>query len=115
MEGNSSLSRKAKEMIMDTDIIKFISMTSLWEIAIKAGINKLKLEIPFCDLKKEIQINGFEILPIEMEHIQELFKLDFHHRDPFDRLIIAQAAKEKMTVITKDESFKKYSEIVLCW
>ncbi len=111
--GNSQLSEKAKETIMDTRIIKYVSIVSLWEIAIKTGIDKLKLEIPFSDLKKEIQLNGFEILPIDFEHLQELTQLDFHHKDPFDRLIIAQAAKEKMPIITKDENFQNYNVDIL--
>jgi len=57
----------------------------------------------------------YEFLPLEFEHLQELLHLDFHHRDPFDRLLIAQAAKEKMTMISKDENFGKYKEIELCW
>ena len=56
-----------------------------------------------------------ELLPLELEHLQELLHLDFHHRDPFDRLLIAQAAKEKMTMISKDENFGKYKAIELCW
>ncbi|MGB3452701.1 MAG: type II toxin-antitoxin system VapC family toxin [Moheibacter sp.] len=115
MEGNNLLPEKARRTITDVSIVKFISMASLWEIAIKTEINKLKLKIPFSDLEKEIQIDGFEILPIKFVHLQELMQLEFHHKDPFDRLIIAQAISEKMTVITKDENFSKYNQLKLLW
>jgi PIN domain nuclease of toxin-antitoxin system len=95
--------------------MKYISMATLWEIALKMSIGKLRLDVPFQALLSEIDASGFEILSIEFVHIQELLNLDFHHRDPFDRIIIAQALTENMTIITKDEAFKEYSAVALLW
>lgn len=114
LEDNPKLSTLAKSEIKNLQNQCFISIVSLWEIALKTGIDKLDLDIPFSKFKKEIQENSFEILPIEFEHLQELLHLDFPHKDPFDRLIIAQSISEKMTIITKDENFDKY-KVKLLW
>lgn len=60
-------------------------------------------------------MDGFEILPIKFAPLQELIQLESHHRDPFDRLTIAQAISEKMAIITKDENFVKYNQLKLLW
>src|SRR5690606_27393323 len=114
LEDNPKLSTLAKSEIKNLQNQCFISIVSLWEIALKTGIDKLDLDIPFSKFKKEIQENSFEILPIEFEHLQELLHLDFPHKDPFDRMIIAQSISEKMTIITKDENFDKY-KVKLLW
>lgn len=75
----------------------------------------MKLDVSFAELQSEIKMNGFEILPLEFEHLQELLQLGLHHRDPFDRIIIAQACSEKMTVITKDANFSKYEKTQIIW
>jgi len=86
----------------------FISIASIWEIAIKANLNKLELKSDFDKIIDFLAYNEIEILPITFEHIQMLNNLEFHHKDPFDRIIIAQGIAEQLTIITKDESFKKY-------
>jgi PIN domain nuclease of toxin-antitoxin system len=58
--------------------------------------------------------NDIEMLPLTFEHLQQLIKLEFHHRDPFDRIIIAQGLIEKMTIVSKDENFSKYN-VPLIW
>jgi PIN domain nuclease of toxin-antitoxin system len=113
--GDNQLSAKARKIIQSNKNLKYISMATLWEIALKMSIGKLRLDVPFQALLSEIDANGFEILSIEFVHIQELLNLDFHHRDPFDRIIIAQALTENMTIITKDETFKEYSAVALLW
>ena len=115
INGDKQLSAKAKKVIIDAQTINFISIVSLWEIAIKVSIGKLKLDFPFSDLWKDIQANGFEILPIEFDHLQQLLILDFHHRDPFDRIIIAQAYSEHMPIITRDANFNRYSQLQVLW
>jgi PIN domain nuclease of toxin-antitoxin system len=67
------------------------------------------------DLRQQVLINGFEILPITFEHTIELTSLDLHHRDPFDRIIIAQALSEKLALISKDGNFIKYNRLQLLW
>lgn len=115
LEDDVKLSSKAKKEIINIKNECFVSIASLWEISIKTGIDKLKLDIPFIKLKDEIYANDMRILPLEFGHLQQLLQLDFHHKDPFDRLIIAQAVQEEMTIITKDENFDKYREVELLW
>ena len=93
----------------------FVSIVSVWEIAIKVHIGKLALRNNFSLLSDFIKQSGIEILPVKFEHLQQLLHLDFHHRDPFDRLIIAQALNENMQIISKDENFKKYNKVKIIW
>ncbi len=108
INGDKELSKKAKNSIADPDASKFISIASTWEIAIKVNLGKLKLDMPFEELKQQIILNGFEILPITFEHTLKLCSLEHIHSDPFDRIIITQAYAENLTVISKDGNFSKY-------
>ena len=112
---DEQLSGKAINAIADPDAIKYISMASLWEIAIKLNIGKLVLDIPYKALRQQIDINGFELLHIAFEHTTELSTLNHHHGDPFDRIIISQALIENLTVISKDKNFAKYQRLQLLW
>ena len=114
INGSEELSGKAKSAIENTKNTKFISIASFWEIAIKSSLGKLKLDIPFQELKFLAINNGFEILPLTFEHTNRLVSLDFHHKDPFDRLIIAQAIIDKLTIIGKDRNFALYS-VKIIW
>ena len=91
----------------------FISVASLWEIAIKLDIGKLKLKTSFSGLLQLIVANNIDILPIKEEHFLQLLKLGRYHKDPFDRIIIAQALTEHFTIATKDENFKHYKVKIL--
>ena len=115
INGDEQLSEKAKIVISDTDATKYISIISFWEIAIKISLGKLSLDMTYRDLRDQVILNGFDILPLTFEHTIELTSLDFHHRDPFDRIIIAQALTEKLVVISKDENFSKYNKLQLLW
>lgn len=115
LEGNNNLSEKARISIENTENIKFISIASIWEVAIKLNLGKLKLDIKLEELKEEILKNNFEILPLDFEHIIELSNLEEIHKDPFDRLIISQAISEKLTIISKDSNFSLYSRVKLFW
>lgn len=84
-------------------------------MAIKIKIGKLDLLFGLKELVSNISKNNIEILPIAFEHILETMDLEDHHRDPFDRIIIAQAKFERMTIISKDENFPKYTQIKLIW
>ncbi|MBS1519540.1 MAG: type II toxin-antitoxin system VapC family toxin [Bacteroidetes bacterium] len=108
MNGDLSLSDKAIAKIKDADNQCFFSIASVWEIAIKMKLNKLRIKSKFKNIIDFCIENKIDILPISFEHILELNNLDFHHRDPFDRLIIAQGIVEKLTVITRDENFYLY-------
>lgn len=108
--GNSKLSRTARLLIDDLANDKFVSIVSLWEIAIKFGLGRLDLSDKFEVLfPNQLIINGFEQLPIENEHLYEFIKLPHHHSDPFDRLLIAQTIAEKMSVVSVDTAFDDYS------
>ncbi len=115
INGDEQLSEKAKIAIQDPDATKYVSIVSFWEIAIKLSLGKIKLDMAYQDLQQHVSVNGFEILPITFEHTIELTTLDFHHRDPFDRIIIAQALIEKLVLITKDSIFDKYNNLKLLW
>ena len=107
--GSPNLSAAARSLIEDAANEKFVSIASLWEIAIKRSIGKLTLSAPFDVLiPQQLSLNGFELLNIEIEHAAVVAALPFHHRDPFDRLLIAQAAVEQMSVVSIDTVFDAY-------
>ncbi|MDB5262920.1 MAG: hypothetical protein JWQ14_2201 [Adhaeribacter sp.] len=108
INGDNSLPEQVREDIRNIDNRCFISIASLWEMAIKLSLDKLQLKADFNKVAEFLAENDIEILPITFEHIQKLQKLKFHHRDPFDRIIIAQGATEKLIILTKDENFNKY-------
>jgi PIN domain nuclease of toxin-antitoxin system len=108
LEGDNQLSRKAKNYIETNEKNNFISIASLWEISIKLSIGKLELKKPFSDISKEIFNNGFQILPIVFEDTLHVSELPFHHRDPFDRIIISQCLTNKLLLISKDPAFLDY-------
>ena len=107
-EDNPKLSSIGKQYIENPNNTSFISMASLWEIAIKLSLGKLKLKIPFEKFVKLVEDNGFKILSITFEHALNVSKLEFHHRDPFDRLLICQGIVEDIPIITADTIFDKY-------
>lgn len=106
--GDEQLSFKAKKLIEDSKNIKFVSIASIWEVAIKIGLKKLVFDGNTNEIANLIEQNGFCILPISVEHTVTYESLELIHRDPFDRILIAQATVEKMTIITKDENIQKY-------
>ncbi len=107
--GESKLSDQALKLIEDENTQKLVSIACLWEIAIKYSLNKLTLTEPFQTLfPKQLQVNGMDLLHITVDHLTELTKLPFHHRDPFDRLIIAQAIVENLPILSIDSVFDDY-------
>lgn len=108
--GDPKLSAVARTFIEDDANDKILSIASPWEIAIKASRRKLPLAEPFHVLiPREISGNGFDLLPITLDHLAVLSTLPFHHTDPFDRLIIAQAIVERIPIIGKDSAFDAYA------
>ncbi len=107
--GDARLSDDARIAIEDLDNDKWISIASIWEIAIKYSIGKLSLSAPFNILiPQQTRKNGFDLLDIKFAHTATITTLPFHHRDPFDRLIISQAIVEGMDVVSIDAAFDKY-------
>jgi PIN domain nuclease of toxin-antitoxin system len=109
INGDNQLPDKSIEIIKNIGNRCYISIASIWEIAIKISIDKLHLTGGFDEIAKIIAKYDFELLPISMEHIAEIIGLEFHHRDPFDRIIIAQGLVERIPIITKDRIFGKYN------
>ncbi len=104
------LSSTVKEIIEDEDNEKLLSIISIWEMAIKQSIGKLNVGNPFKEfIEQQISVNSTNILNINIEHINTIFELPLHHRDPFDRLLIAQAMVEKIPIISADTAFDTYS------
>jgi len=90
-------------------------MASLWELQIKIQINKFQFTDPLeIVVNEQIKINGFQLLPVTFAHVLELEKLPFHHKDPFDRLLIAQAIAENMILVSSDKIFSAYP-VNLLW
>ena len=113
-KGSDSLSMRAKSAMQDTANQCFVSHASAWEIAIKVSLNKLKLDVEYGALfPSAVLSNGFQILEQRAEHYIELISLPFHHRDPFDRLLIAQARSEKMTLVSCDSEFSPFGVPIL--
>ena len=107
--GDSSLSKAARSAIEDLNNNLYLSVASVWEIAIKVSIDKLELSEPFeTFIPEQLAENGIELLDISVEHAAQIVSMPFHHRDPFDRLIAAQASVEKMTLLSVDEVFDSY-------
>jgi len=106
--GDKQLSAKVKKIIEDPKNRNFISIASVWEIAIKIGLKKLYFDGKTSEVIELIELNNFQLLPISPQHIIAYEKLKFIHRDPFDRILVAQAIVEKMKIITKDENIQKY-------
>ncbi|MEC4816272.1 MAG: type II toxin-antitoxin system VapC family toxin [Scytonema sp. PMC 1069.18] len=107
--GDSKLSNTAQIYIEDVKHQKLISLTSVWEMAIKQSKNKLTLALPLEDyIQQKVKLEDFELLPINWNHLAIISSLPFHHNDPFDRLIIAQAIVERIPVLSRDLAFDSY-------
>ena len=107
--GDIRLSPTARRLIEDVDNQPLLSMASLWEMAIKLSIGKLHLGRPFETLiPEQMHLNGIQPLPIEMDHVMVVARLPFYHRDPFDRLLIAQAMVEQIPIVSGDPAFDLY-------
>jgi PIN domain nuclease of toxin-antitoxin system len=105
---NPALSNRAAELL-ESEIDLLLSIASLWEIAIKVNLSKLTLPEDYeTFIPLQIIMNSIEILPITLEHLMIVAKLPLHHRDPFDRLLVAQAMVEKIDIISADKILDDY-------
>lgn len=114
VEGDPQLSENARKTIEEKGVENFVSIASLWEIAIKISLGKLELKTPFLRIMEEIAKNGFKLLPITFEDTLTLSSLPFYHRDPFDRIIISQCISRNIAALSKDKAFENY-EITVIW
>ena len=109
LANDKKLSRRALQLIESSSNESFISIVSLWEIAIKTGLGKLDLDEPFEQVfPKQLHINRIEVFDITVDSLIKLTTLPLHHRDPFDRLIIAQGLVEGLPIISVDTIFDAY-------
>lgn len=101
------LSLTARNAVASSE--RFLSVASIWEVLIKARIGKLPLPVPAGNyLTAQMSANGVSVLSIKLEHVLQIEGLQLHHRDPFDRVLIAQSLEESWPIITSDPVFKKY-------
>lgn len=107
--GSANLSAEARKSIEDLDNVRLFSIASLWEIAIKVSVGKLNLGQPFAVLfPEQLTKNLVDLLAITVDHAAAVAGLPFHHKDPFDRMIIAQAIVEQVPIISKDAALDAY-------
>ena len=112
--GDNQLSNIAVDEINNEANRCFVSIASIWEIAIKISLNKLEIKGGFNVIDDFLQNNDVIVLPIDLDDTKELLTLEKHHSDPFDRMIIAQATSSNMVIITKDQYFKNY-KVNIIW
>ncbi|HMN06246.1 MAG TPA: type II toxin-antitoxin system VapC family toxin [Flavobacteriales bacterium] len=105
---DSRLRPALREQIEESPEDHYVSHASLWEIAVKSSLGKLSLGRDLRDTFKLIAEAGFVLMPLKEEHFLKVATLPFHHRDPFDRMLIAQAQEEGMQLMTADRHFEQY-------
>ncbi|MEK7573686.1 MAG: type II toxin-antitoxin system VapC family toxin [Patescibacteria group bacterium] len=105
LNSSRKLSNKAQKILKDPDNNIYVSTASLWEISIKNTAGKLSLKTTLAEM---VSLSGFEVIPIMLSHVLQIGKLPLYHKDPFDRMLIAQAKAEKLNLITTDQKIKKY-------
>jgi len=110
LEDDPLLSEHARTAIADSDNLIILSAVVIWEIRIKQALGKLDIPTDFYEVIKE---QAFEIIPVTADHAYAVGDLPLHHRDPFDRMLIAQAKSEGFTILTHDAAFRKYQIPVL--
>jgi PIN domain nuclease of toxin-antitoxin system len=109
LKDDSRLSPDSRMAIEGSANLKFVSVASGWEMAIKNSLGKLQLPLPYKELfPGHLEREGFQILPIKSRHLHVLLDMPRHHGDPFDRMLVAQALSEDLTVIGNDVAFDAY-------
>ncbi|MCP4361772.1 MAG: type II toxin-antitoxin system VapC family toxin [Chloroflexi bacterium] len=111
IDDNPKLSQRARAAIVDGNNVVFVSAATAWEISIKKGIGKLK--VPQGDYLEELRLHRFTPLNITTEHALAIDGLPHHHKDPFDRMLVAQAKVENLTLVTHDPKLKAYTVKIL--
>ena len=112
--GNDEMPQSARDTILNSDNTIYISIATLWEAAIKMSIGKLNFDSGLDGFIEAIEDEGFSLLDITTEHIKTVKNLPFIHRDPFDRMLVAQAIVEGLLIMTADSYMAKY-DINLIW
>jgi len=111
--GDARLSRRARRTLDDSRAVLLLSAASVWEMAIKASLGRLTLPTTAGEYIAGKMKNGLQTLPIEWIHAAAVETLPAHHRDPFDRLLIAQAQLEECAIVSADPAFRQYDVRVI--
>ncbi|MBU2509792.1 type II toxin-antitoxin system VapC family toxin [bacterium] len=110
LDNSTALKKEIKDVISNIDNVIIVSAVVIWEIRIKQAIGKLEIPPDFFEVLTQ---QGFEIIPIAAEDAYKVGDLPLHHRDPFDRMLIAQAKSGGFTILTHDKEFTKYDVPIL--
>jgi PIN domain nuclease of toxin-antitoxin system len=114
VEGAPAVGRRARAAVSNPDNEVLLSVAVCWELAIKLSLGKLRLaESLDRFVPEQLRRNGFSLLPIELRHVGRVADLPFRHRDPFDRLLAAQALEDDLTIVSADRVFRKYGTRLL--
>ena len=109
VENNPQLSQIALDLLVDPGNELLLSPATYWELAIKISIRKYQLADPLADyIAEAVQLYGLSILPIGVKHAEAIVNLPHHHKDPFDRMLIAQSIVENVALVSSDEAFDAY-------
>ena len=111
--GDERLSKRARRAMEAEGAELVLSAAVVWEMAIKAGLGRLVLPTTVEDYVMEKMAEGFTMLPIDWPHAAAVERLPLHHRDPFDRLLAAQALEEKVPLVSSDSVFRSYGVKVI--
>ena len=112
-EGDKRLTKSQRGLIASSEVCPWVSIISLWEVAIKSSLGKLELQASFDELIGSLPEFQFNVLQLNFQHVQLVATLPLHHRDPFDRMLIAQAKHEGMHLLTADPHFAAYDVPVI--
>jgi len=114
LDGKGQFSDTTFRIITDPGNVKYVSIASAWEVAIKIGKGNLQLEGGVSGFLRTVNRHGIKLLPIKRKHIKTLETLPLLHRDPFDRILVASAMAEGMSLITADENIPRY-DVASLW
>ena len=113
--GDAQLDVYARQLIEEPGNERYLSVASVWEITIKSSLGRLTVPTPPTALIREhVWANAIDLLALTPEHFDALHTLPYHHKDPFDRLLVAQAMQEGMLLVTKDPAFNAY-DVQVVW
>ena len=114
VEGTPTLGRRARAEVSNPDNEVLLSIASCWELAIKLSLGKLRLTQSLDRfIPEQLTRNGFALFGVEFRHVVRVADLPFHHRDPFDRVLVAQALQDELAIVSGDRVFRKYGVSVV--
>ncbi len=112
--GDKKLTRAARRAIEHDDAEIYLSAATVWEMAIKASLGRLTLPMSVAEFVADKLRAGVRVLPVDWQHAAAVERLPFHHRDPFDRVLVAQAQVERLAIVTGDRVFRRYG-VQIVW